>query len=117
MDDEGKDVPVGQPGEVIVKAPIVTKGYHKNPEANKEAFTDGWFRTGDIALFKDGMFYIVDRKKVRSFRPGKPEPCEMQKPSAALTRHRNSSSTKASKSRPRSWRRCSCPIHSSWTRR
>ncbi|KAJ9649292.1 hypothetical protein H2199_000067 [Coniosporium tulheliwenetii] len=63
VDDEGKDVPVGQPGEVIVKAPIVTKGYHKNPEANKEAFIDGWFRTGDIALFKDGMFYIVDRKK------------------------------------------------------
>lgn len=68
MDDDDKDVPVGQPGEVIVKAPIVTKGYHKNPEANREAFIDGWFRTGDIALFKDGMFYIVDRKKVRFVR-------------------------------------------------
>ncbi|KAB2572128.1 putative acyl-coenzyme A synthetase [Lasiodiplodia theobromae] len=63
VDDEGRDVEPGQPGEVLVRGPVVTKGYHKNDEANAEAFRDGWFCTGDIAVFKDGKFYIVDRKK------------------------------------------------------
>ncbi|KAJ4390376.1 hypothetical protein N0V85_007282 [Neurospora sp. IMI 360204] len=63
VDDDGKDVEPGQAGELWVKGPIVTKGYHKNDAANKEAFVDGWFCSGDIGLFKDGMFYIVDRKK------------------------------------------------------
>ena len=64
MDDEGHDVEVGKPGEIWVRGPQVTKGYWRNEKANKEAFVDGWFCTGDVALFKDGMFYIVDRKKV-----------------------------------------------------
>lgn len=63
VDDDGKDVEPGQAGELWVKGPIVTKGYYKNDAANKEAFVDGWFCSGDIGLFKDGMFYIVDRKK------------------------------------------------------
>lgn len=44
---------------------MVTKGYHKNPKVTKEAFVDGWFLTGDVAEMRDGMIYIVDRKKVR----------------------------------------------------
>ncbi|KAL1621348.1 hypothetical protein SLS56_009234 [Neofusicoccum ribis] len=63
VDDNGKDVEVGQPGEVLVKGPVVTKGYHNNDAANAEAFKNGWFCTGDIAAFRDGKFYIVDRKK------------------------------------------------------
>ncbi|KAK7722711.1 hypothetical protein SLS57_004916 [Botryosphaeria dothidea] len=63
VDDEGRDVEVGKPGEVLVRGPVVTKGYHKNEEANRESFRDGWFCTGDIAVFRDGKFYIVDRKK------------------------------------------------------
>ncbi|KAL1628318.1 hypothetical protein SLS54_001891 [Diplodia seriata] len=63
IDDEGRDVEPGKPGEVLVKGPVVTKGYYGNEEANKEAFRDGWFCTGDIAIFRDGKFYIVDRKK------------------------------------------------------
>ncbi|KAL0465264.1 4-coumarate-CoA ligase [Neurospora intermedia] len=63
VDDDGKDVEPGQAGELWVKGPNVTKGYYMNDAANKEAFVDGWFCTGDIGLFKDGKFYIVDRKK------------------------------------------------------
>jgi len=65
VDEDGKDVEVGQAGELCLKGEIVFRGYHNNPEANKDAFIDdGWFATGDIGLFKDGLFYIVDRKKV-----------------------------------------------------
>ncbi|KAI1331011.1 acetyl-CoA synthetase-like protein [Xylariaceae sp. FL0255] len=63
VDDDEKDVKPGEPGEIWVKGPVVTKGYWKNDKANSEAFHDGWFRTGDIGTFKDGYFYIVDRKK------------------------------------------------------
>jgi long-subunit acyl-CoA synthetase (AMP-forming) len=42
----------------------VCKGYYQNADADKDAFTsDGWFCTGDIAVFRNGLFYIVDRKK------------------------------------------------------
>ncbi|KAF2851040.1 4-coumarate-CoA ligase-like protein [Plenodomus tracheiphilus IPT5] len=63
IDDDGNDVEPGQCGEVLVKGPVVCKGYYQNDAANAEAFTDGWFYTGDIAEFRKGMFYIVDRKK------------------------------------------------------
>ncbi|KAJ4307372.1 hypothetical protein N0V94_009746, partial [Neodidymelliopsis sp. IMI 364377] len=64
VDDEGVDVEPGQAGEVLVKGPVVCNGYYKNEAANKEAFTkDGWFHTGDVAEFRNGLFYIVDRKK------------------------------------------------------
>ena len=60
-----QDVEEGQPGEMLVRGPIVTKGYHNNPEATKAAFRNGWFATGDIAVVRDGKFYIVDRLKAR----------------------------------------------------
>ncbi|KAI0420507.1 hypothetical protein F5X98DRAFT_332432 [Xylaria grammica] len=63
VDDNEKDVEPGESGEIWVKGPVVTKGYWKNEKANADAFIDGWFRTGDIAIFKDGFFFIVDRKK------------------------------------------------------
>jgi len=64
VDDDGKDVEEGKPGEVLIKGPVVTRGYYGNPEATKGAFTeDGWFCTGDIAIWKNGLPYIVDRKK------------------------------------------------------
>lgn len=66
IDEEGVDVQEGKEGEFIVKGPIVTNGYYQNEQATKESFTaDGWFKTGDIGLRKNGMFYIVDRKKVQ----------------------------------------------------
>jgi len=65
VDDDGNDVQEGEEGEFIMKGPIVARGYYDNEQATKEAFTeDGWFKTGDIGVRRNGMFYIVDRKKV-----------------------------------------------------
>ena len=67
VDDGDREVEEGQPGEFVMKGPMVSKGYFKNDQATKDSFTDdGWFKTGDIGLRKNGMFYIVDRKKVYS---------------------------------------------------
>lgn len=58
-------MPAGEPGEALIKGPIVTKGYHNNPQANINSFTeDGWFRTGDVLRMEGDLLYIVDRKKV-----------------------------------------------------
>ena len=48
-DDDGKEMPLGEAGEVCLKGPSITPGYVDNPEANAESFFgDGWFRTGDL---------------------------------------------------------------------
>lgn len=64
VNEEGEEVPAGELGELIVKAPNVMKGYLNKPEATAEAIKDGWFYTGDIGhRDEDSYFYIVDRKK------------------------------------------------------
>lgn len=64
-DDDGKEVPQGEPGELCVKGPQVMQGYWNKPEDNAKSFTeDGLFKTGDIAVMDaKGYFRIVDRKK------------------------------------------------------
>lgn len=58
------EMPVGEPGELIVKGPQVMKGYLNMPEETVDALRDGWLYTGDMArMDEDGYFYIVDRKK------------------------------------------------------
>jgi long-chain acyl-CoA synthetase len=58
------DMPVGQPGELIVRGPQVMKGYLNKPEETAYTLRDGWCFTGDIATMdEDGYFFIVDRKK------------------------------------------------------
>ncbi|MXV38234.1 AMP-binding protein [Flavobacteriaceae bacterium Ap0902] len=58
------DVKLGEDGEIQVKGPNVFKEYYRNPEKTKAAFTaDGYFMTGDIGEFRDGLLYITDRKK------------------------------------------------------
>ena len=61
----GREVGIGQAGEICAKGPQVMKGYWQQPEANKAAFTaDGYFRTGDVGTFDTlGFLRIVDRKK------------------------------------------------------
>jgi fatty-acyl-CoA synthase len=64
VDDDGKEVPIGERGELWVRGPCVASGYWNQPELTAKAFVDGWFITGDAALKDaDGYFYIVDRKK------------------------------------------------------
>ena len=72
MDDDGKDVAVGQRGEITVRSPVVFRGYHNRPMETANAFQDGWFLTGDIGEMRGDLLYILDRKKVRlPFRPHK----------------------------------------------
>ena len=63
--EEGiKDMPLGEPGELIIKGPQVMKGYWNMPDETANTIRDGWCYTGDIATMdEDGYFYIVDRKK------------------------------------------------------
>jgi acyl-CoA synthetase (AMP-forming)/AMP-acid ligase II len=61
---DGADVPQGDVGEVVVKAPIVMKGYWNKPEETARAIRDGWMHTGDVAYMDaDGYVFIYDRLK------------------------------------------------------
>ena len=64
VDTDDQEVVLGQPGEVIVRGPNVTKGYLKRPDATEVAFRGGWFYTGDIGRMDErGYLYLLDRKK------------------------------------------------------
>ncbi|MDQ3507949.1 MAG: long-chain fatty acid--CoA ligase [Actinomycetota bacterium] len=64
LEDPGREVPVGEPGEFAAKGPMIFSHYWEKPEETEKAFHDGFFLTGDVAIMdEDGFFYIVDRKK------------------------------------------------------
>ena len=65
VDDNGNDVPFGQPGEIAIKGPQVMAGYWQRPDETAKAMTaDGFFKSGDIGTMDErGYFKIVDRKK------------------------------------------------------
>jgi long-chain acyl-CoA synthetase len=64
VDDSGKEVEVGQPGELVARGANVARGYWNNPKETSLAFRDGLFRTGDIGYQDmEGFFYILDRLK------------------------------------------------------
>ncbi|APZ98789.1 AMP-dependent acyl-CoA synthetase [Sphingopyxis sp. QXT-31] len=64
LDSEGRELPQGERGEIVVRGSLVMDGYYKNPEATAEATVDGWHRTGDIGyLDPDNFLFIVDRAK------------------------------------------------------
>jgi long-chain acyl-CoA synthetase len=63
-DESGRELPRGEVGEILVRGPMVTQGYWRNPEATAAAMRDGWFRTGDAGrMLADGHLFIVDRLK------------------------------------------------------
>lgn len=64
VDDEGRDLGPGEPGELLVRGPSVIPGYWERPEATREAFVGEYLRTGDVGFYdEDGWYYIVDRLK------------------------------------------------------
>jgi len=64
VDDAGHDVPIGEPGEILVKGPQVMRGYWNQPEESARTLQDGWLHTGDIGCFDaEGYIHITDRKK------------------------------------------------------
>lgn len=64
VDAEGRDVPPGEPGELLVRGPQVMREYWQRPDETAGVLRDGWLATGDIATQdEDGYLYIVDRKK------------------------------------------------------
>ncbi len=64
LDEEGKEVPLGQNGEICAKGPQVMKGYWEKPEETANVFMNGYLKTGDIGFInEDGFVKIVDRKK------------------------------------------------------
>src|SRR5438477_197880 len=90
VDDDGREVAIGERGEVVVRGPNVMKGYWNRPEATAEAIRNGWFHTGDIGTRDaEGFFYIVDRKKDmiisggENVYPAEVEDCLYQHPGIA----------------------------------
>ena len=70
LGEDGRDAASGEPGEVMVRGAGVTSGYLNNPDANAEAFVDGWFRTGDLGVLKDGYLFLQGRLKEMILRGG-----------------------------------------------
>lgn len=64
VDESGKDVADGERGEIVYRSPQLCEGYWDRPEETAEAFRDGWFHSGDLAVQDgDGFFTVVDRVK------------------------------------------------------
>jgi long-chain acyl-CoA synthetase len=71
VDEDDRDVPDGELGEIVLRGENILKGYYKNDAANTTAFRNGWFHTGDIGYRDaDGFYYIVDRKSDMIIRGG-----------------------------------------------
>jgi len=85
MDEEGTLLPAGERGEVVIKGPNVIRGYENDPEANVQAFFDGWFRTGDEGRLEDGYLRLRGRLKEMIIRGG--ENISPQEIEAVLVSH------------------------------
>jgi acyl-CoA synthetase (AMP-forming)/AMP-acid ligase II len=63
FNEQGERLAEGEEGEICLKGPSVTPGYFENAEATREAFRDGWLRTGDLGYLMDGEVYVTGRMK------------------------------------------------------
>ena len=70
VDERGIQVESGTPGEIEVRGPSVFQEYWRKPEATREAFRDGWFRTGDMAIVEDGRYRILGRMSTDILKTG-----------------------------------------------
>ncbi len=71
VDDEDVDVPEGEPGNLLTRGPYTIRRYHRAPEVNARSFTeDGFYRTGDIVVFREGTLTVVGRAKDQINRGG-----------------------------------------------
>lgn len=71
VDDDDKDIAQGEPGHLLIRGSSMFREYWNRPDANADAFTDGWFRTGDIArIDEEDFLFIVDRAKDIVIRGG-----------------------------------------------
>ena len=79
MNKDGKILPPGARGEVVIQGPTVIQGYENNPEANATSFTDGWFRTGDEGIIDfEGYLTLVGRlKELINYNGEKVSPSEI----------------------------------------
>ena len=119
VDKDGRALPAGREGELCLRGPQVMRGYLNEPAKTRETMdADGFFKTGDVAVVEERGFVII--------RGASPSAGASESPSLAargLTRcaapqtaSRSSSSTRASRSRPRSWRGCSTRTRTCSTR-
>lgn len=71
VDDDDNEVPAGTPGNLLTRGPYTIRQYHRAPEVNARSFTgDGFYRTGDIVVFRDGTLTVVGRAKDQINRGG-----------------------------------------------
>jgi malonyl-CoA/methylmalonyl-CoA synthetase len=70
VDEDGHDVDEGTPGELEVRGPAVCLEYWQRPDESRDAFRDGWFRTGDVAVWENGSFRLLGRSNVDIIKTG-----------------------------------------------
>jgi long-chain acyl-CoA synthetase len=71
VDDDERELPAGEVGEICCRSPFLMQGYWRAPELTAEAMRAGWFHTGDLGYVdEDGYLYVVDRKKDLIIRGG-----------------------------------------------
>ena len=70
VDEDGKPVAPGTPGEIEVRGPSVFAEYWGKPDATRDAFRDGWFRTGDTAVVENGVYRILGRTNLEILKTG-----------------------------------------------
>src|SRR2546425_6978578 len=72
VDDYDREVPVGTPGEIVVRGPLVFQGYFGQPDVTAYTLRNGWHHTGDVGRFDaDGYLYYVKRKPEKELiKPG-----------------------------------------------